>query len=68
GLPKGKSGERGDFHVIVVVRLRYCPKTRAYATRRTAQGLTKREIIRCLKRYVARELYHTLRADLHTNT
>jgi len=37
---------------------------RAYAARRTAEGKTKTEIIRCLKRYIARELYHTLRADL----
>jgi len=34
---------------------------RAYAARRTAEGKTKTEIIRCLKRYIARELYHTLR-------
>jgi len=52
------------LHLIVVCRLRYCERTRAYATRRTAEGLTKPEIIRCLKRYIARELYHTLRADL----
>ena len=52
------------LHMIVIVRLRYCPRTQAYAARRTSEGLTKREIIRCLKRFVARELYHTLRADL----
>jgi transposase len=52
------------LHLIAVCRLRYCPRTRAYASRRTAEGLTKPEIIRCLKRYIARELYHTLRADL----
>lgn len=49
---------------IVVVRLRYCPRTRAYLARRTAQGLSKKDIIRCLKRYVAREIYTALRADL----
>jgi transposase len=52
------------LHLIAVCRLRYCARTRAYANRRTAEGLTKPEIIRCLKRYIARELYHTLRADL----
>ena len=52
------------LHMIAVCRLRYCDKTRAYAERRTAEGLNKREIIRCLKRYIAREIYHTLRADL----
>jgi transposase len=52
------------LHMIAVCRLRHCQRTRAYAQRRTAQGKTKTEIIRCLKRYIARELYHTLRADL----
>jgi len=51
------------LHIAVIVRMRYCPKTRAYVARRTAQGLTKPEIIRCLKRYLAREIYRTLRDD-----
>jgi transposase len=42
---------------IVVVRLRWHPPSRAYLTRRTKEGLSKREIIRCLKRYVAREVF-----------
>jgi hypothetical protein len=50
--------------MIAVCRLRYCPRTQAYAQRRTADGKTKTEIIRCLKRYIARELYHALVADL----
>ena len=50
--------------MIAVCRLRYCPRTRAYAERRTAEGKTKPEIIRCLKRYIAREVYHALSADL----
>jgi len=37
------------------------PATRAYAERRTAEGKSKAEIIRCLKRYVAREVYPHLR-------
>jgi len=52
------------LHMIAVCRLRYCPRTRAYAHRRTQEGKTKQEIIRCLKRYIARETYHTLRNDL----
>ncbi|MCA1698316.1 MAG: IS110 family transposase, partial [Actinobacteria bacterium] len=52
------------LHLIAVCRLRYCPRTRAYAQRRTAEGKTKLEIIRCLKRYIARETYRTLTADL----
>ena len=52
------------LHMIALIRMRYCPKTRAYVERRTAEGKTKREIIRCLKRYLAREIHHTLTADL----
>jgi transposase len=37
------------------------PATRAYVTRRTKEGLAKKEIIRCLKRYAAREVYPHLR-------
>jgi transposase len=52
------------LHMIAVCRLRYCPRTRAYAERRTAEGKTKTEIIRCLKRYIAREIYRALVDDL----
>jgi hypothetical protein len=38
------------------------PATRAYAGRRTMEGLSKKEIIRCLKRCVAREVSRYLRA------
>jgi transposase len=50
--------------MIAVCRLRYCPKTRAYAKRRTTEGKTKKEIMRCLKRYIAREVHASIRADL----
>ena len=46
---------------IVMVRLRSHQATRAYADRRGKEGLSKKEIIRCLKRYVAREVYRQLR-------
>ena len=39
------------------------PRTRENVTRRTGQGFSKKEIIRCLKRHVARELYRLLRFD-----
>ena len=45
---------------IVVVRLRYELRTQAYMQRRTAEGMSKRDIIRCLKRYVAREVYSAI--------
>jgi transposase len=47
----------------VIVRMRFHRATIAYVARRTAEGKTKREIIRCLKRYVAREIYHLLTAQ-----
>ncbi len=53
-------------HTIALTRMRSCPRTRAYITRRTAQGKTTREIRRCLKRYIARELYRTLTATMTT--
>jgi hypothetical protein len=56
------------LHLTAVCRLRYCKRTRAYAKRRTAEGKTQREIMRCLKRYIAREVYNTLRADLADTT
>ena len=46
---------------IVVVRLRYDLRTQAYLRRRTAEGMSKIEVIRCLKRYVAREVYSIIR-------
>jgi transposase len=51
------------LHMIVVVRLRWHAPTRAYVQRRTAEGKTKKEIIRCLKRALVREIYTALRAD-----
>lgn len=56
------------LHMIAVCRLRYCQHTQAYAAKRTAEGLNRREILRCLKRYIARQTYHTLRADLENLT
>lgn len=48
------------LHVIVQTRMRTDPRTRDYITRRTAEGKTRAEIRRCLKRYVARHIYRTL--------
>ncbi|NEK87959.1 IS110 family transposase [Blastococcus saxobsidens] len=46
---------------VVLCRLRWDPRTRAYVERRTKEGLSKKDIIRCLKRMIARELYYLLR-------
>jgi transposase len=45
---------------IVMGRMVHDPRTRSYVERRTREGRSKREIIRSLKRYVARELYRCL--------
>src|SRR6185437_12315349 len=45
---------------IAMTRLAHDPRTKAYAARRTAEGKTAKEIIRCLKRYIAREIYKAL--------
>ncbi|MGH9120146.1 MAG: IS110 family transposase [Acidimicrobiales bacterium] len=45
---------------IVLARLRWDPRTKDYMERRTTEGKSKKEVIRCLKRYVAREIYAAL--------
>lgn len=57
-----RSGNRA-LHIAVVVRLRYHERSRAYAARRRGEGLSMPEIIRCQKRYLAREVFSALRAD-----
>lgn len=52
------------LYTIVLTRLGKDPRTRAYKDRRTKQGLSPKEIIRCLKRYVVREIHAALLADL----
>lgn len=51
------------LHTIVLSRLAHHPETRAYAARRAGEGRTPREIRRCLKRFVARRLFHLLEAS-----
>ena len=56
---------------IVLVRMRHDPATRAYVARRTTEGKTRKEIMRCLKRYVSREIFTAITnppADLPTGT
>lgn len=50
-------------HDIAVARMANDPATRAYIARTTARGKTKREAMRCLKRYIAREAYRLMAAD-----
>jgi hypothetical protein len=48
------------LHTVTLSRQRYHQPTRHYTARRTAEGKTSREIKRCLKRYIARDLYRLL--------
>lgn len=55
------------LHMAVVTRMTHHPETRAYVERRRAEGRTTKEVRRCLKRYLARQLYRTLNT-LHADT
>jgi transposase len=58
--PRGNRQANEALWRIVLVRMAKDPRTRIYVERRTAEGKSKREIMRCLKRYVAREVYRDL--------
>ena len=58
-----RGGDRRAYNAlwrITLVRMHCHPETRLYVERRTKQGLSKLDILRCLKRYIAREVYHHL--------
>ena len=56
----GNRQANAALYWVVIVRLRWHPPTIDYVARRQAEGLSKKDIIRCLKRFVARELYQLL--------
>ena len=73
GKTKGHRLNRGGnrqansaLHMIVICRMRTDERTRAYVARRTQNGLSKRDVMRCLKRYVAREIYKVLTGSTST--
>lgn len=55
------------LHRIAIVRLCHEERTQKYVARRQREGKTKREAIRCVKRYIARDVYKTLRDNPHLN-
>jgi transposase len=59
--PGGDRQANHALYRIVITRMSSHPPTRAYVDRRSKEGLSKKEIIRCLKRYVARQVYPHLR-------
>lgn len=52
------------LHNITITRWRCCPRTKSYIAKRRAEGKSDREIRRCLKRYIAREIYRALNAEI----
>ena len=54
------------LHIAALTRMTHDPATRAYVERRRAEGRTTKEIRRCLKRYLARQIYRTLNAATPT--
>jgi transposase len=60
----GDRAANSALYMVIVTRMRRHSPTRDYLARRTAQGLSKTDIIRCLKRFAAREIYHAILADL----
>jgi transposase len=58
--PYGDRQLNRALHTVVLSRIRWDEGTQNYVKRRTAEGKTSREIKRCLKRYVARELFRLL--------
>ncbi len=56
----GNRQANSALHMVVVFRMRTDQATKDYMERRTGEGLSKREVMRCLKRYVAREVYRAL--------
>jgi len=52
----GNRQANAALYRVVIVRMRWHAPTQAYFARRTAEGLSKKDIIRCVKRYVVREI------------
>ena len=61
----GDRSANNALWTIAMVRMRSDSRTRAYVARRTAEGLSSKEIQRCLKRYIIRDLYPLILADLN---
>jgi transposase len=64
----GSRAANNALWTIAMVRMRSDPRTRIYVPRRTNEGLTLKEIHRCLKRYIVRELYPLILRDLEAVT
>jgi transposase len=61
--PGGNRDANRALHVVALNRLRRDPRTQEYVSRRSSEGKSKKEAMRCLKRYIARETYRALLLD-----
>lgn len=61
----GDGAANSALRIIAIGRMRLDPKTKEYVNRRTAKGHSKLETIRCLKRYIVREVFNAPRAATH---
>ncbi len=57
----GDRAANSALHIIAIGRLRTDPRTKAYMAKRVSEGHSKLEVIRCLKRYIAREVFYLIR-------
>ena len=57
----GDRAAHSALHIIAIGRLRTDPRTQAYVEKKVSEGHSKLEAIRCLKRYIAREVYAIIR-------
>lgn len=64
--PGGNRDANRALHVVALNRLRRDPRTQGYVSRRTAEGKSTKEAMRCLKRYIARETYRAVLLDAGT--
>ena len=62
--PGGNRAANRALHVVALNRLRRDERTRAYVAKRTFEGKSKKEAMRCLKRYIGRETYRALLLDV----
>ena len=62
--PGGNRKANCAIHIMAITRIRLFEKTRAFIDKKISEGKTKKDAIRCLKRYLSREVYGSLRADL----
>ncbi|MFJ9060308.1 transposase [Streptomyces sp. NPDC102409] len=64
----GDRNANSALYTIVPVRMRHDQRTRDHVARRTTKGMSAKDIMRCLKRIVAREVYRHLRSTGILNT